>query len=311
MASRSDEAPLSLGFRQGSVLGPVLFVLYTQPLFKLIKKHSIQHHSFANDNHLYKETVPDQTQTTTEIMQNCITDVKLWMTHNKLQLNDSEMESMLVKSHRLSVHFPLPSSMRIGNSEVLFVCSVKNLGVTLDCNLNMTQHVLNICRSAYIELRPIGSIRHLLSAQATQTLVCSFILSRLDYCNCLFAGCPQFLIDKFRTQQHNLSVGQKKIDHVQPILQSLHWLPIRARIQYKISQALDYNTSPNFSTCTLPLEISVPPQTHAFSRFLVLIQSIWSEIILTNRSLYLERCHSDSQTSFRQALKTHLSKQRF
>ena len=145
MASRSDEAPLSLGFRQGSVLGPVLFVLYTQPLFKLIKKHSIQHHAFADDNQLYKETVPDQIQTTIETMQNCIIDVKLWTTHNKLQINDSKTESMLVKSHKLSVNSPLPSSMRTGNSEVLFVSSVKNLGVTFDCNLNLTRHVLNIC----------------------------------------------------------------------------------------------------------------------------------------------------------------------
>ena len=124
------------------------------------------------------------------------------MTHNKLQLNDSKTESMLVKSHRLSVNFRLPSSMCIGNSEVLFVSSVKHLGVTLDCNFNMTQHVLNICRSAYIELRPIGSMRHLLSAQATQTLVYAFILSGLDYCNCLLAGCPQFFIDRLQKVQN-------------------------------------------------------------------------------------------------------------
>ena len=74
--------------------------------------------------------------------------------------------------------------------------------------------------------------------QATQTLVCAFILSRLDYWNCLLAGCPQFLIDRLQKVQNApawLICRAKKLDHVQPILQSLHWLPIRARIQHKIS----------------------------------------------------------------------------
>ena len=62
---RSDEAPLRFGVPQGSVLGTVLIVLYTQPLFGLITKHSIQHHAFADDKQLYKGTVPHQIQTTT------------------------------------------------------------------------------------------------------------------------------------------------------------------------------------------------------------------------------------------------------
>ena len=56
--------------------------------------------------------------------------------------------------------------MRIGNSDVHFVSSVKNLGVTLDCKLDMTQHVPDMCRSAYIQLGQIGSIRHLLIAES-------------------------------------------------------------------------------------------------------------------------------------------------
>ena len=121
----------------------------------------------------------------------------------------------------------------------VFVSSVKNLGVTLDCNLKMTPHVLNIFRSAYTQLRQIGSICHLLTAQVTQTLVCAFILSHLDYCNCVLAGCPQFLIDRLQKVQNaagRLTCKAKKpCGHVQPILQSLRWLPIRARIQYKMS----------------------------------------------------------------------------
>ena len=78
-----------------------------------------------------------------------------------------------------------------------------------------------------------------------QNSVCAFILSRLDYCNCLLAGCPQFLLDRLQKVQNAAArlicrakqqQQQQKLDHVQPILQSLHWLPIRARIQYKISK---------------------------------------------------------------------------
>ena len=63
----------------------VLFVLHLQPLLKLfqiIKNHWVEHHAFADDDQLYKESTPDQIQQTTELMQTCSADVKSWMTIN-------------------------------------------------------------------------------------------------------------------------------------------------------------------------------------------------------------------------------------
>ena len=116
--------------------------------------------------------------------------------------------------------------------------SVKNLGVTLDLNLSMSQHISNTCKAAYIQITHISSIRHLLTTQATQTLVCSLVLSRLDYCNSLLSGCPQYLLDKLQKVQNaaaRLVCKAKKSDHIHPILETLHWLPVTHHIQYKIS----------------------------------------------------------------------------
>ena len=92
---------------------------------------------------------------------------------------------MIILSNRISVHSPLPCVIHIGDADVPFVSSVKNLGVTLDSNLSMFQHISNTCKAAYIQIRHISSIRHLLTNQTTQTLVRSLVLSRLDYCNSL------------------------------------------------------------------------------------------------------------------------------
>ena len=117
------------------------------------------------------------------------------MTANKLQLNYNKTEAMIILSNKMSVHSPFPSVIHVGDADVPFVSSVKNLGVTLDSNLRISQHISNTCKAAYIQIRYISSI-HLLTTQATQTLVCSLVLSRLDYCNSPLSGCPQYLLDK-------------------------------------------------------------------------------------------------------------------
>ena len=110
----------------------------------------------------------------------------------------------------------------------------------------MSQHTSNACEAAYIQIRHISSLRHLLTTQATPTLVCSLVLSHLDYCNSLLSGCPQCLLDKLRKVQNaaaRLVCKAMKSEHIHPILENLHWTPVTRRIQYKISTVCFYSIS--------------------------------------------------------------------
>ena len=102
----------------------------------------------------------------------------------------------------------------------------------------MDQHVNLLSRSDFLELRRIGHLGRHLPVDATKKLVSSFVLSRLDYCNSLLAGAPENSLDRLQRVQNNaarLVLGKRGRDHAKPLLRSLHWLPVRARIEDKVS----------------------------------------------------------------------------
>ena len=88
----SDNSDLCFGVPQGSVLGPVLFIMYSRPLSSLIDSHSILNQSFADDTQLYTSCRPSDIDSSIATLQSCITDVKSWMTESKLKLNDDKTE---------------------------------------------------------------------------------------------------------------------------------------------------------------------------------------------------------------------------
>ena len=236
--------------------------------------------------------------------------------------NAAKTEALLIASSRKTVSTtPLPSAINVDGARVEFSTSVKSLGVNIDNTLSMHSHVLSVCRSAYNELRRISSIRRLLTTEATKTLVCSFVLSRLDYCNCLLSGSPQYLIDRLQRVQNNaarLVLRARKSDHATPLLRSLHWLPITARIQYKLSTltytslfdsgpvylsnllhiytpARPLRSSKDTRTLTLP---SFRTKSFGYRRFSYQSPHHWNSLPLTVRNL-------QSLQSFRSSLKDH------
>ena len=95
-----------------------------------IDSHSIIHHSFDDDLQLQMFAPPDRISELLHSMQSCISDVKAWATANMLKLNDSKTELMLVTSKRSKHLHNLPTSITIGNAQIPFKQSVKNLGFT-------------------------------------------------------------------------------------------------------------------------------------------------------------------------------------
>ena len=167
------------GVPQGYVLVPMLFTMYVKPLSAIIDSHSIIHHSFADDLQLQMSAPPDRISELLQSMQSCISDVKAWASANMFILNDNKTKLMLVTSKRTKHLHSLPTSITIGNGQIPFKKSVKNLGFMLDCHLTMNAHVSNIARTCHFELRRLASICRFLTSTATATLVSAFILSRI------------------------------------------------------------------------------------------------------------------------------------
>ena len=76
-------------------------------------------------------------------MQECIYGVKVWMSSNKLKLNDDKTEAITVCSQRMSTFLSMPNSLTVGTSNVMFSQPAKTLGVKLDTHLTMKKQVIN------------------------------------------------------------------------------------------------------------------------------------------------------------------------
>ena len=114
---------------------------------------------------------------------------------------------------------------------------VKNLCFTLDCHLAMNAHVSNIAQTCYFELHRLASIRRFLTSPATATLVSTFVLSRIDYCNSLLFGSTRDVISYLQPIQNfaaRVILHLPLSSNITAHLKSLHLLPLRVRSTHKI-----------------------------------------------------------------------------
>ena len=236
---KSSPSELSYGVPQGSVLGPLLFCIYMIPLSQIFKKYNMIYHIYADDTQIYYyfDAKSETSAVNSRILiENCIEEIREWMTQSRLKLNDDKTEFLVISLPYYKNKLK-DVCLNIGDSQIQTSPHCRNLGVIFDSNMDMKKHVANVCRSSFYQLRNIGSIRKYLSEEACAKLIHAFVTSRIDYCNSVLANLPKCLYSKL---QKVLNVAAriltltKKFDHISPVLVRLHWLPIPLRVHYKI-----------------------------------------------------------------------------
>ena len=166
-----------------------------------MNRHNVMYDTYADDIQLYITCKNNETSTEEAVnrLQDCISEISLGMSQNALKINEDKTKFIIFRKKQNQLN---EVNLTIGKNVILCEESMKILGVTLDCELNMVKHVTSNCRASYMHIRRINSISGFLTEHATKILMTSTVLTHLDYCNSTYAGLPQKSLSKLQLAQN-------------------------------------------------------------------------------------------------------------
>src|SRR6218665_23357 len=179
-SSRSCWVPALFGVPKGSVLGPLLYILYTADIGSLMQSCGLLHQLYADDIQAYIHCNAADAVASVGLMCSAIDALSRWMAPNHLLLNASTTQFIWLGGRRQLAKVDL-RMLADTFPHVAFSTTVRDLGLTLNQELNFSEHVNLITRSCYYQLRQLRVVMRSLSHDASVVLVHAFVTSRIDH----------------------------------------------------------------------------------------------------------------------------------
>lgn len=236
---------LLFGVPQGSLLGPILFILYIKALQKIAAKYGLDIQLYADDSQLYisfHPSCPTELADVTERTNKCLAEIKAWMVSNFMKLNESKTELLVIGKSQVLKKYDLEVSLMFG-SEVILPTQCKgdnwkSLGVKFDQCLSMERQINSVKQKCSWTMMNLREISRYLDVPIKLMMVKQLVISKLDYCNSLYMNLPKTRLNKLKCVLNGavrfIYNIKDRSEDLTPYYKKAHILPIDQRIFFKV-----------------------------------------------------------------------------
>lgn len=225
----SNKVSICSGVPQGSILGPLLFIVYTADLFKIVTNCNIS--AYADDSNLLYHCEPKNVLEASNYVNNDLDKITKFAKEHNLKLNADKTSVIVFCSEKYREEFKSSLDIRIQGIPVRYKSKLKSLGVIFDEKLRFHDHVKAIVQKAYGVIKLLYSNKHVLNISMKKNLCHSLVMSIIGYCDLVYYPCLDQVtknrIQKIQNACCRLVFGLRKFDSVSQKIAELGWLKIK------------------------------------------------------------------------------------
>ena len=318
----SDKIDVSYGVPQGSVLGPILFIIYVNDLSQYLSDCLIL--QYADDTQFIHTGRIDRLEDLIRKGEETLSKAKRYFNSNGLLLNTKKTQCMFIGSRGLISQIPPNTTLRVDGATIIPSSSLKNLGIYFDQHMTFDSHVNKISGKIFSTIIYINRIKDSFSKCSRKTVIQSLVLSIINYGIKVWGTTSKTLLNQIQKLQNFAAKvalgGAAKHEHATPFLRELGWLKINQRYMYELGVMM-YNvtrSSPN-AIVKMPLvsEISTAATRQQHQLYVPKSNTCTGErsTLVAGPRLWNSLPHhitnSHSLLSFKKHLFLHLFKQQF